>query len=151
MMQSGMFISSESFSASICNSLFTHYKREEDTTMNSGKLDEELDRMSKIIDNITSSSILLFNESFAATNEIEGSQIATQITRALMEKRIRVFFVTHLYEFARSLYERNKINILFLRAERNKDGTRSFKLFEGEPFETSYGKDLYDRIFIKTE
>jgi len=151
MMQSGMFVSSESFSASICDSFFTHYKREEDTTMKSGKLDEELERMSTIIDNITPSSILLFNESFAATNEIEGSQIATQITRALMEKRIRVFFVTHLYEFARSLYERNKINILFLRAERNKDGTRSFKLFEGEPFETSYGKDLYDRIFIKTE
>ena len=151
MMQSGMLVSAESFSASICDSLFTHYKREEDTTMNSGKLDEEMDRMSKIIDNITPSSILLFNESFAATNEIEGSQIATQITRALMEKRIRVFFVTHLYEFARSLFEGDKGYILFLRAERNKDGTRSFKLFQGEPFETSYGKDLYDKIFIKTE
>ena len=36
---------------------------------------------------------------------------------------------------------------LFLRAERGADGTRTFKLKEGEPLQTSFGKDLYDRIF----
>jgi DNA mismatch repair ATPase MutS len=73
MMQCGMFVAAESFQANICDSLFTHYKREEDTTLDSGKLDEELSRMSDIVDHITLNSLVLFNESFAASNEKEGS------------------------------------------------------------------------------
>jgi len=57
------------------------------------------------------------NESFAATNEREGSEIARQIVRALVEKRIRVFFVTHFYDFAQSFYDKHMENALFLRAE----------------------------------
>jgi DNA mismatch repair ATPase MutS len=91
MMQCGMFAPAESFCANVCDRLFTHYKREEDATMKSGKLDEELSRMSDIADNITSHSLLLFNESFAATNEREGSEIARQIVCALLEKGIKIF------------------------------------------------------------
>ena len=36
---------------------------------------------------------------------------------------------------------------IFLRAERSADGTRTFRLLEGEPLETSYGEDLYHEIF----
>jgi len=148
MMQCGMFVPAHSFSANICDSLFTHFKREEDVTMKSGKLDEELSRMSDIIDHITPDSILLFNESFAATNEIEGSEIAKQIVSALLEKHIKMFFVTHLYEFAHVFYDMKLKDIFFLRAERQADTKRTFKLFEEKPLQTSFGKDLYDRIFI---
>lgn len=147
MMQCGMFVPAESFYSNVCDGLFTHYKREEDTTMNSGKLDEELSRMSNIVDNITPDSMVLFNESFAATNEREGSEIARQIIRALLEKRIKVFFVTHLYEFAHGFYDPKMENAIFLRAERQTDGGRTFKIIEGEPLQTSYGEDLYNRIF----
>ncbi len=147
MMQCGMFTPAESFCANICDRLFTHYKREEDVTMNSGKLDEELSRMSDIIDNITPNSIVLFNESFAATNEREGSEIARQIIGALLEKDIKVFFVTHLYELAYGFYRQKMENVFFLRAERQIDGGRTFKLIEGEPLQTSYGEDLYKTVF----
>ena len=36
---------------------------------------------------------------------------------------------------------------LFLRAERQADGQRTFKLVEGEPLQTSFGGDLYNMIF----
>jgi DNA mismatch repair ATPase MutS len=147
MMQCGMFVGAESFQAELCPALFTHYKREEDATMKSGKLDEELARMSGIVDHIAPNSILLLNESFAATNEREGSEIATQIVRALLEKRVKIFFVTHLYAFARGFYDKNDKAALFLRAERKDDSTRTFRLLEGEPLETSYGEDLYRQIF----
>jgi DNA mismatch repair ATPase MutS len=147
MMQSGMFVAAEMFRASLCDGLFTHYKREEDTSMKSGKFDEELGRMSDIVDHIGPSSMLLLNESFASTNEREGSEIARQIISALTEKGVRVFCVTHLYELARGFYERNRGNELFLRAERHVDGTRTFKLAEGAPLPTSFGEDLYERIF----
>jgi DNA mismatch repair ATPase MutS len=147
MMQCGMFVPAESFRSNVYDGLFTHYKREEDVTMQSGKLDEELSRMSDIVDHLTPNSMVLFQESFAATNEREGSEIASQIVRALLEKRIQVFFVTHLYELAHGFYKRKMANALFLRAERQADGTRTFKLVEGEPLQTSYGEDLYERIF----
>jgi DNA mismatch repair ATPase MutS len=147
MMQCGMFAPAESFCSTICDGIFTHYKREEDTTMKSGKLDEELKRMSEIVDNLTPNSLLLFNESFAATNEREGSEIARQIVRALSEKGIKVFFVTHLHDFAQSVFYRKMENATFLRAERKTNGIRTFKIFEGEPLDTSFGEDLYKRIF----
>jgi DNA mismatch repair ATPase MutS len=89
---------------------------------------------------------VLFNESFTATNEREGSEIASQIVTALLERRVKVFFVTHLYQFARSFLERTD-DVLFLRPERKPDGTRTFRILEGEPLETSYGEDLYHEIF----
>jgi DNA mismatch repair ATPase MutS len=147
MMQCGMFAPAEYFCSNVCDGLFTHHKREEDATMTSGKLDEELSRMSDIVDNITSNSMLLLNESFAATNERESSEIARQIISALLEKRIKVFFVTHGYEFARGFYDKKMGNAIFLRAERQTDGGRTFKIVEGEPLQTSYGDDLYKAIF----
>ncbi len=53
--------------------------------MKSGKLDEELGRFSEIVDSITPDAIVLFNKSFSATNEREGSEIARQITSALLK------------------------------------------------------------------
>ena len=147
MMQCGMFVPAESFDANLCNGLFTHYKREEDAAMESGKLDEELGRMSDIVDHVKPNALVLFNESFAATNEREGSQIARQITSALVEGRVKVFYVTHLYEFPRWFYDNRKENTLFLRAQRQAEGKRTFRLIEGEPMQTSYGADLYNSIF----
>ncbi len=148
MMQAGMFVPAESFEGEIHESIITHFKREEDTTMSSGKLDEELSRINEIIDRIKPGSMVLLNESFAATNEREGSEIAKQITTALIESGVKVIFVTHQYEFAHGLYGKKMPNAIFLRAERLEDGTRTFRILEGEPLQTSYGVDLYNAIFL---
>jgi DNA mismatch repair ATPase MutS len=147
MMQAGMFVPAERFASELCDGLFTHYKREEDTTMESGKWDEELSRMSEIVETIRPNSLLLLNESFTSTNEREGSEIASQIVDALLDRGVRIFFVTHLYHFANSFFVKNSGRATFLRAERRPDGTRSFKLIEGAPLQTSYGEDLYRAIF----
>jgi DNA mismatch repair ATPase MutS len=147
MTQCGMFVPAESFRANVCRGLFTHYRREEDSTMKSGKLDEELSRMSDIADMIFSNCVVLFNESFAATNEREGSEIARQVIRALLEADVKVFFVTHLYELVDHLFAQKMDTALFLRAERQADGRRTFRLIKGEPLPTSYGVDLYRQIF----
>jgi DNA mismatch repair ATPase MutS len=147
MMQCGMFVPAEYFSANVCKRIFTHYKREEDSSMTRGKFDEELSRMSDIIDQISPHSLVLFNESFAATNDREGSEIARQITSALLDKKIKVLFVTHLYELAHGYYEDKFVSALFLRAERKANGERTFRIIEGEPMQTSFGMDVYQEIF----
>ena len=150
MMQAGMFVGAESFTANLCSGLFTHYRREEDAGLASGKLDEELGRMSAIVDRIAPNSMLLCNESFAATNEREGSEIARQIVTALVQRRVKLFFVTHLNEFAHGLHTQGHANIHFLRAGRAEDGARTFVLCAGAPLQTSFGADLYEQIFGPT-
>jgi len=147
MMQSGMFVGARAYRASVCSGLFTHYKREEDAAMEGGKLDEELGRMSAIADRISPGGVLLCNESFASTNEREGSEIARQVVRAMLDRGIRVLFVTHMYDLAHSLYAERSRDALFLRAEREPDGRRTFRLPEGEPLPTSHGEDSYRRVF----
>jgi hypothetical protein len=142
-----MFVAAESFTASTSTGVFTHFKREEDATMEQGKLDEELARMSGIASQIAPGGLLLCNESFASTNEREGSEIARQIIRALTEADIRIVFVTHLYELAQGFFAANDPTSLFLRAERHPDGQRTFRLPPGEPLPTSYGQDLYRQVF----
>jgi len=149
MTQCGMFVGADSLDVNVCDGIFTHYKREEDQTMESGKLDEELARMSDIADHIRSNSMLLCNESFAATNEREGSEIARQVIGAMLEAGVKVLFVTHMFDLASSFYDQGLESALFLRAERGADGARPFTIGEGEPLPTSYGEDSYRKVFGK--
>jgi DNA mismatch repair ATPase MutS len=147
MTQCGMFVGAREFRASVCSGVFTHYKREEDENMESGKLDEELARMSEIADHITAKAMLLCNESFSSTNEREGSQIAREVINAMVESDVGVLLVTHMFDLANGFYERRLDDALFLRAERGGDGGRSFRITEGRPLPTSYGEDSYRKVF----
>ena len=147
MMECGMFVPATSFEASLTSGVFTHFKREEDAEMESGKFDEELRRMSELADHLRRNGLVLFNESFAATNDREGSEIAGQIAQALTDSGMKVAFVTHLYEFAHKQWERRREQTAFLRADRRSNGERTFRLVAGEPQPTSHGEDIYRRVF----
>lgn len=147
MMQAGMFVPARSFRAKTVTGLFTHFKREEDATMQRGKLEEELSRMSDIADWIRSGGMLLCNESFASTNEREGSEIGEQVVRAMTECGIVVLYVTHNYHLAHRFETMADPGVLFLRAERFPDGRRTFMMREAGPLDTSFGTDLYREIF----
>jgi hypothetical protein len=147
MSQSGMFAPAASLQLNVVDGVFTHFKREEDATMRSGKFDEELSRMNDIVNIVTPRALILFNESFAATNEREGSEIARQIVSALLERPNKVAFISHQYDFAHGFYEKHLSSALFLRADRQESGYRTFKLVEGEPLGTSFGEDVYREVF----
>jgi DNA mismatch repair ATPase MutS len=146
MMQCGLFVTAGSYRAGAARGIFTHFIREEDAGMTSGRLDDELRRMSVIAGQIGPHSLMLFNESFAGTNEREGSEIGRQVVRALLDAEVTVFFVTHRYDFAESFHRQQAATTLFLRAERPPDGRRNYQLAVKEPLPTSFGEDLYYRL-----
>ncbi len=145
--QAGLFVPAAACSLSTGGQVFTHFKREEDAEMVRGKFDEELDRMDKIAAHLRPGDVVLFNESFSATNEREGSEIARQVTEALLASGADVVFVTHFYRFAHEMYAKNLPEAHFLRANRHPDGSRSFKIAPGEPLKTSFGEDVYRKVF----
>ncbi len=147
MAQCGMFVGAGAFMTDLRASVFTHFRREEDATMESGKLDEELARMSATIGSMTGRSLLLCNESFASTNEREGSEIARQIVYALLRAGVKVLYVTHMYDLAEGFHNDRSVEALFMRAPPVGNGNTPFKLVESGPQPTSHGEDVYERIF----
>ncbi|UJF18115.1 hypothetical protein L0B53_13945 [Vibrio sp. SS-MA-C1-2] len=145
--QSGSIVAAESATIMLCDGLFTHFKRQEDQTNSSGKLDEELKRISQIIPYLKANSMVLMNESFTSTNELEGSGLIKQITDAFEQCEINYINVTHLYSYAKLLHDESNKQRLFLRAERDDTTQRSFKLIPNPPLDTGFGIDIYERKF----
>lgn len=150
MTQCGLFVAAEEYAAAPVQSLFTHFRREEDATMQSGKFDEELNRMSYIVERLTPGSLLLCNESFASTNERDSASVGGDVVLALHDAGVTVHLVTHQYELAARLREESADGT-FLRAERLDDGTRSHRIVAAEPLRTSYGQDLYAEVMSSGE
>ena len=145
MAQCGLPVGAKGYSAPYRGAVFTHFRQEEDRFLKSGKLDKELEWMSRITDRVRPGDLVLFNESFASTNEREGSEIGREITEALLECGVEVVAVSHLHMFAASFRGREEAQ--FLLAERLDGGRRTFRLLPGEPEETAYGEDIYRRVF----
>ena len=89
---------------------------------------------------------MLFNESFSATNEREGSEIGRQVIQALIDSDVRAIVVIHLFDLAERFYLDSPDSTLFLKAGREGDSGRTFKLLPGKPLATSYAEDVYERI-----
>ncbi len=143
----GMFAPASSFAAALTPAVRTHWAREEDVALAHGKLDEELARFSALVDELTPGALLLSNESFASTNEAEGSQIALTVVRALVEAGVRVVAVTHLHGLAGELHESGLPPAVFLRARRGQHGKRPYRVDPAPPLSTSFARDLYEREF----
>lgn len=146
MMQAGLFVPATYFVSPLYDTILTHFTRREDSSMNSGRLVEEMKRMNHIINVISKKSMILMNESFSSTTEKEGSLVAESIIQAMFDCGVTVWMVTHLFAFANRMYQKDVEGMRFLSAERKEDGRRTFKMLEHEPTETSYGLDLYEEL-----
>lgn len=150
LLQCGMPIPASKFRSHLYSKIHTHFTRKEDAMLSRGRLEEELNRMSSIISQLSRGSLLLLNESFASTTEKEGSQIAYNVIMPLYQKKIKIMMVTHLHEFASRVYEEHLDNTEFLVAQRKENGDRTFRMLPGRPHYSSYGTDLYKYMIEQT-
>ncbi len=144
--RSGAYVPATRYQVPLYRSVHTHFRREEDETLTSGKFDDELSRMATTADRLSPGSLLLSNESFSSTNEREGSQIAEDVLTGLADAGVQVVMVTHLYELAHHLAG-GPIPVTSLRAERTPEGTRTYRIVPGHPEASVHARDLYQRIF----
>ncbi|MEM0139902.1 MAG: hypothetical protein QXZ44_04740 [Ferroplasma sp.] len=143
MAQAGMFVPAEEYASSMFYSIFTHFKREESNL--TGRLDEELQRISSLIDEIRPYSLLLMNESFSSTNNDEGTAIAENIIKGLEMANVRVFFVTFFLEFINRMNHYNNGQLLI--AERENNAARTFKIVPAMEADRGHAMDIYAEIF----
>jgi DNA mismatch repair ATPase MutS len=146
MTQAGTYVAATAYTTGVRSGVFTHFRRQEDEALVSGKFDEELTRLSSIVDAVAPGGLVLMNESFAATNESEGAEIGGTVVRAVLDAGVAALLVTHSFELAERLRAEADGQVLFLRAERRDDGQRTYLMLPGHPEPTSFAIDLYDQI-----
>ncbi len=144
--QSGYFTPARQYVCNIYQSIFTHFPEEEDSGLKHGLLEQELLKLHDIINRITPDSLLLLNETFATTTDYDAAYLAKELLNGIGDSGITCLFVTHNYEFSHSLYSKKHSENVFLRADREEAGERSFRLTEGEPLKTGHALDLYQEV-----
>ncbi|WP_461218213.1 MutS-related protein [Lapidilactobacillus salsurivasis] len=147
MAQAGLFVAAQTCHVPIYAQVLTHFKREEDQQMTSGKLVEELQRFADLTAQAQGHELFLMNESFASTNAHEGALINREILTGLIKSGQTVVTVSHLTDLEELLPPIIRSQTLFLRAQREQDGQRTFKILAGMPEVTSYGVDIFNRYF----
>jgi hypothetical protein len=146
MAQCGMFVPALSMRSGVYAGILTHFPLAEDISMKNGLLEAELKKLDETVSKLRPGAMILMNEAFSTTVPNEASRIAREVTDALRETGVTVLFVTHLYSFARELYDQAPEDTVFFKAQRDQDGSRSFLITEGEPEITSYGDDIFDEV-----
>ena len=149
--QGGIFVPASSFGYKPVDCIYTHFPADEDKTMDLGRLGEECVRFKEIYSECTSDSLLLLNETFSTTSFEEGFYIARDSVRALVSKRVRTIYNTHMHKLAAEAQELDDgagVSSLIMKSD---NGKRSFKVEVASPEGLSYARDIAEKYGVTYE
>lgn len=84
----------------LVDQVLTHFEREERVETLSGKLEESLERMRRLLEQATASSLLIMNESFDSTTVSDALFLSREILQRVMDRDMLCLCVTFLDELA---------------------------------------------------
>ncbi|MFP4643742.1 MAG: MutS-related protein, partial [Spirochaetales bacterium] len=142
--QIGIFVPARDAKIEPVDVLDTHFPTAEHGSLETGRLSDEAERLSEIVDNITHDSLILLNESFASTSPHEAVSLAGELLKVLAEVGVRGVFATHLHELAHHARDFGR-SVAPLTAEAvvtDDTALRTYRVREGTPTGNSFARDV---------
>lgn len=84
----------------LADQIFTHFEREEDLNTLRSKFEDELARLHTILEQATSDSVLVMNESFSSTTLNDAWWVGQRVLKKMIEQDMICLLVTFIDEFA---------------------------------------------------
>ena len=157
MAQTGFYVPAESYEASLCDFIFTHFPKEEETGINASRFTTEIRDLKLISDLISENSLLLMNESIQSTTPKECAEIAAELTRIFCILGVRGIFATHITELAMMCGDIaadpdcRSIPVSIVAGVDESSGKRLYRISRGDPLKQSYARDIFDSFGISVE
>jgi DNA mismatch repair ATPase MutS len=131
--------------------VLTHFTANETHIRESGRLQDEINRLDDLVKKSDDFSFIILNETFAGTNSIKALSLLENFLDELAKINFMCTYVTHFHNIAFYIEEQqensaNKIiskcdNLIAFIDEKN-GGGRTYKILPMKPSDTSYSKDI---------
>lgn len=128
--------------------LFTHFERQEQVLMRTGKLEDDLLRMRAILERATARSIVLINEMLASTTLRDGIQLGTAIMEEIRRRGSVCIWVTFIEELAR---DGEVVVSLVSQVAEGASHARTYRVERRPPGGVAYALSLAERYGLTYE
>ncbi|MBR4224717.1 MAG: DNA mismatch repair protein [Oscillospiraceae bacterium] len=152
MAQAGLDVPADSFEYAPVDCIYTHFPADEDKTLDLGRLGEECVRFKEIWSECTSDSLILLNETFSTTSFEEGLYIAKDAVKAIISRKVRTIYNTHMHKLARDADELSSPDCRAVSlVVRTEAGSRLYKAVIAPPEGSSYARDIAEKYGVTYE
>ena len=127
--------------------IHSHFTANETHIKESGRLQDEINRLNKVMENCDNFSFIVLNETFAGTNSIKALGLFEDFLKSLEKIKFFCVYVTHFHNIAFAVEDKQGEPLYgkcdnLIAAIDGGNGTRTYKILPVKPSDTSYSKDI---------
>jgi len=132
----------------LTDQVLTHFERQERVETLSGKLEESLQRMHRLLEGATASSLLIMNESFDSTTVSDALFLSREVLGRIIERGMLCVCVTFLDELA-SLSERTVSYVAMVDSQ--DPAKRTYRVIRRPPEGLAYAMAIAEKYGLTYE
>ena len=125
--------------------VLTHFTVNETHLAESGRLQDEINRLNTLVAKSDKFSFVILNETFAGTNSTKALELFQDLLRDLNREKFLCVYVTHFHNIAFYVEEQSKelkeCGNLIAMIDPNAH-IRTYKVLQANPSDTSYSRDI---------